>query len=88
MNERDYDPELDCYLSYFEAIREIGHRVKAGMPLPAIFRGRNNGEATGDNAAQADEGRGDSAPADRAVAAGENVHRRRADAGLGHRRRF
>jgi hypothetical protein len=43
---REYDEALDSYESYFDAIREIGIRVKAGMPLPEMFKGAQHGEAT------------------------------------------
>jgi len=34
----EYDHDLDSLLSYLDAIAEIGKRVKAGEPLPDMFK--------------------------------------------------
>jgi hypothetical protein len=34
----DYDAVADAMGSYYEAVREIGERVKAGEPVPEFFR--------------------------------------------------
>ena len=40
----DYDPQQDAVDSYHEAIREIGARVRAGAPIPDLFKPKDAAE--------------------------------------------
>jgi hypothetical protein len=37
-DEREFDEEADCYLSYYAAVAELRRRFLAGEPLPEGWR--------------------------------------------------